>query len=93
IYLINTSRGPVVNTQHLIDGLQSGRVLGACLDVLEFEKFSFEDIKLKHAPLAFMELIRRQDVLLSPHIAGWTHESNVRMAELLVSKIKELKLK
>lgn len=92
IYLINTSRGPVVNTRHLIDGLQSGRVLGACLDVLEFEKFSFEDIQLKQAPLAFMELIRRQDVFLSPHIAGWTHESNIRMAQVLASKIEDLKL-
>lgn len=90
IYLINTSRGEVVNTEHLLDGLKSGRVLGACLDVLEYEKFSFEDIQLQQAPKAFMELIRRQDVLLSPHIAGWTHESNVRMAQVLASKIGQM---
>ncbi len=87
IYLINTSRGPIVNTAHLISALNLGKLLGACLDVLEFEKFSFEDISLNQAPPSLLELLKRKDVILSPHIAGWTQESNQRMAALLVQKI------
>lgn len=92
IYLINTSRGPVLNTASLLRALDEGVVRGACLDVLEFEESSFESLKGGIWPEAFQQLISRSDVLLSPHIAGWTHESNVKMAQILAEKIACLRL-
>lgn len=90
IWFINTSRGAVVNTTDLMKGIDSGSVRGACLDVLEFEKFSFEDIQLQQLPAVYQQLIASNKVILSPHIAGWTHESNIKMAEVLLAKIKSL---
>ncbi|MFZ4462932.1 MAG: NAD(P)-dependent oxidoreductase [Bacteroidales bacterium] len=89
-FLINTSRGKVVRTSDLVEALESGKVRGACLDVLEYEKFSFEAIQSDQLPEAFRKLISMQNVILSPHIAGWTHESNRKMAEVLVQKIREI---
>ena len=85
VYLLNTARGPVVNTADLIDALQSGKVKGACLDVLEQESTSFE--KVDHLPDSMQELLASDKVILSPHIAGWTHEAKQKMAEFLVEKI------
>jgi D-3-phosphoglycerate dehydrogenase len=85
IFLINTARGKVVNTTDLLKNLESGKIKGACLDVLEFESGSFEE--LGAAPEAFQELIRSEKVMLSPHIAGWTKESNIKIAEVLAGKI------
>jgi D-3-phosphoglycerate dehydrogenase len=82
--VINTSRGQVVQTQALVDALESGQVGGACLDVFENEKpptFSAEEDAL------FKRLYAFENVVLSPHIAGWTHESKRRMAEVLLEKI------
>lgn len=90
IYLVNVSRGPVVQTDALVEALESGKVLGACLDVLEYEKFSFEDIQTDTLPASYRKLIAMRNVVLSPHIAGWTHESNLRMAEVLIDKICDL---
>ncbi|MDP4826279.1 MAG: hydroxyacid dehydrogenase [Flavobacteriales bacterium] len=84
--LINTARGLHVDIAALLDGLESGKVVGACLDVLEFEKSSFESIDTDHATL-FQQLIARADVVLSPHIAGWTHESYVKLSSFLAKKI------
>ncbi|MGQ9847905.1 MAG: NAD(P)-dependent oxidoreductase [Bacteroidales bacterium] len=84
-FLINTARGPVVNTQDLISGLKSKKIAGAALDVIEYEENSFE--QLAQFPPEFYELTQFQNVLLSPHIAGWTFESNVRLAEVLADKI------
>jgi D-3-phosphoglycerate dehydrogenase len=92
IYLINTSRGPVVDTNSLLLALDKGKVKGACLDVLEFEDTSFESIISGNWPEAFQQLIRRSNVVLSPHIAGWTHESNEKMASILAQKISDLNL-
>ncbi len=92
VYLINTSRGPVLHTASLIRALDEGMVKGACLDVLEFEESSFESLKGVNWPEAFHQLIRRNEVVLSPHIAGWTHESNIKMAAVLAKKIAELRL-
>ena len=92
IVLINTSRGRNVKTTDLIAALKSGKVTGACLDVLEFEKFSFEELKSDALPAAFRELLALPNVLLSPHIAGWTHESHYKLSAVLVEKIKNLKL-
>ena len=91
IYLINTSRGKNVNTAALLDAMESGRVLGCCLDVLEYEKFSFEAINSESLPETFRKLLSMPNVLLSPHIAGWTHESHYKLSKVLVDKIRELK--
>lgn len=90
VYIVNTARGQCINTRALVDALESGRVLGAALDVLEFEKLSFENLDAANLPQAFKELISSDKVLLSPHIAGWTHESNYKMAKVLVDKILAL---
>ncbi len=90
IYLINTSRGKIVNTPDLVKNLESGKVLGACLDVLEYEGFSFEDLNSSNLPAAFSKLVEMDQVILSPHIAGWTHESNIKMAKVIFKKIMDL---
>jgi len=65
--------------------------LGACLDVLEFEKSSFENLFVDDAlPDALVQLLQNDRVILSPHIAGWTHESNRKMAETIVQKVQLL---
>ncbi|MBI2271784.1 MAG: hydroxyacid dehydrogenase [Bacteroidetes bacterium] len=89
-YIINTSRGKILNTADLVKNMRSGKVLGACLDVLEYEAISFEDIDAKTLPEPFQYLIQSDKVILTPHIAGWTHESNEKMARVLVNKIKVL---
>lgn len=89
-YLINTSRGQCVNTSDMMDALDSGKILGAALDVLEIEKLSFENVDTSNLPEAFKRLFKSEKVILSPHIAGWTHESNLKMAKVLVEKIKNL---
>ena len=86
-FLINTSRGPVLKTQALLNGLGSGKILGACLDVLEFEQFNFEKLRSEDLPEDFRQLIRSEKVLLSPHIAGWTHESYFKLSNVLADKI------
>jgi len=87
IYIINTARGKCLNTADLVKNLQSGKVLGACLDVLEYEAVSFEKIDEKEIPAPMQYLLRSGKVILTPHIAGWTHESNVKLAEFLAEKI------
>ena len=90
IWLINTSRGKVVKTDDLTKALKSGKVRGACLDVLEFEGLSFENLEADKLPSAFAKLVKMQNVILSPHVAGWTHESNLKLAATIVNKVKEL---
>ncbi len=89
-YLINTARGSAVVTNHLIEGLINKKVLGACLDVLEYEKLSFENLfENDELPEAFDYLIHADNVLLSPHIAGWTVESKIKLAQTIVDKVKD----
>ncbi|UBM61858.1 2-hydroxyacid dehydrogenase [Candidatus Sulfidibacterium hydrothermale] len=90
IWLINTSRGKVLKTADLITALRNRKVKGACLDVLEFEGFSFENLDNNKLPKAFSELITLDNVILSPHVAGWTHESNRKLAATIVRKVKAL---
>ncbi|MDQ3192861.1 MAG: hydroxyacid dehydrogenase [Bacteroidota bacterium] len=90
IFLINTSRGPIVNTEDLVESLKSGKVMGACLDVLEYEAVSFENLDKDQLPEAFQFLSKSDKVQLSPHIGGWTHESNYKIATTLFSKIIRL---
>lgn len=86
-YVINTARGKCLNTAHLVEQIKSGKILGACLDVLEYESVSFEKINSVTFPEPFKWLINSDKVVLTPHIAGWTHESNFKIAEVLAKKI------
>jgi D-3-phosphoglycerate dehydrogenase len=89
-WLINTARGTSVNTNALVEALKSGKILGAGLDVLEYEKSSFENLfSDDKMPSAFQYLIKSDNVILSPHIAGWTIESNEKLAQTIVDKIKD----
>lgn len=86
-YFINTARGKSVVTAHLVAALKSGKVLGAGLDVLEYEKTSFESLFANELPKPLEELIAMDQVILSPHIAGWTKESLQKLAQTIVDKI------
>jgi D-3-phosphoglycerate dehydrogenase len=87
-WLINTARGKSVVTKDLVSGLKNEKILGAGLDVLEYEKASFENLFTTEIPKAFKYLIEAKNVILSPHIAGWTFESNRKLAQTIVNKIK-----
>ncbi|UCE94954.1 MAG: 2-hydroxyacid dehydrogenase [Flavobacteriaceae bacterium] len=89
IYLINTARGSAVVTKDLVKAIRSGKVLGACLDVLEYEKTSFENFFSNESTLPedFQYLISSDKVLLSPHVAGWTVESKIKLAETILHKV------
>ena len=87
IYLINTSRGKCINTTELVDCLKSKKILGACLDVLEYEKTSFEMLSHTKNNNELQYILQDERVILSPHIAGWTYESNIKIAEILFKKI------
>lgn len=90
-WFINTSRGKNVVTDDLVTALQSGKILGAGLDVLEYEKLSFENLFIDaEKPKAFEYLLQSENVLLTPHIAGWTFESHQKLAQIIVDKIKKL---
>ena len=90
IYVINTARGKILKTADLVKNLKTGKILGAGLDVLEYEGISFENIKINDLPLPFQELIAAENVFLTPHIAGWTHEGKRKHAETLAQKIETL---
>lgn len=87
-WLLNTARGKSVVTKDLVTALKSGKILGAGLDVLEYEKSSFEDLFTSAIPEAFQYLITADNVLLTPHVAGWTVESKEKLAQTIVDKIK-----
>jgi D-3-phosphoglycerate dehydrogenase len=90
-WLINTARGRSVVTKDLVAALESGQILGAGLDVLEYEKSSFESLFSKNdIPEAFQYLMQSKRVLLSPHVAGWTVESHRKLAQTIVDKIQEI---
>ncbi len=87
IWLINTSRGKILETAALAKCLESGKVRGACLDVSEYENVSFEKIDSSKLPEPFQYLIKSDKVILTPHIAGWTFESYKKIAKVLEEKI------
>lgn len=90
-WFLNTSRGNNVNTNDLVEAMKSGKILGAGLDVLEYEKLSFENLFVdSEKPAAFQYLLQAENVLLTPHIAGWTFESHEKLAQTIVEKIKKL---
>lgn len=84
IYILNTARGKCIKTSDLIKNLKSGKIIGACLDVLETENTSFEKLETQNN---FNYLIQNQNIILSPHIAGWTKESKIKIAKILLKKI------
>lgn len=93
VWLINTARGKNVNTEDLVNAMQSGKIKGACLDVLEYEHSSFENLEAEKLPVPFQYLINSGNVILSPHIAGWTKESYYKLSSFLAEKIiREFKL-
>ena len=94
-WIINTARGKSVTTLDLVEALKKEKILGAGLDVLEYEKKSFENLFQKketsndiEMPEAFQYLINAKNVILSPHVAGWTIESKEKLAQTIVDKIK-----
>ena len=86
-YILNTARGQSLVLSDLVESLKSGKVLGACLDVLEYEKTSFEEMFKTDKNEAFDYLSKVENVILSPHVAGWTNQSNEKIARILGEKI------
>ena len=86
-WLLNTARGSCVVTEDLVAALESKRILGAGLDVLEYEKSSFENLFSKTPPPALNYLLKADNVMLSPHVAGWTVESHQKLAQTILDKI------
>ena len=84
-YFINTARGKNLKTSALVNALKSDKVKGACLDVLEYEKTSFENLEMKNEDLEY--LLNSEKAIITPHIAGWTHESKIKLAQVIVDKI------
>ncbi len=84
IFLLNTSRGQIVKTTDLIANIKSGKIIGAGLDVLENENENFEKLNKNHE-LEFLK--KSSKVILTPHIAGWSFESNKLMCQILTKKI------
>ena len=89
IHFINTARGPILKTDDLLAAMDEGRVLSAGLDVLEYEKSSFTSLFEDELPQTLQSLLQRENVLLSPHIAGWTKESFEKMGHGLAAKVLE----
>lgn len=89
IYLINAARGKVVDTAILDRQISKGKLLGVGLDVLENEKLSSLTLTEKNI---FESLISNNRVLMTPHVAGWTHESYYKLAKVLVDKILDLNI-
>ena len=89
-YFINTARGKCANTKSIVKALKSGKIKGACLDVLEHEKTSFEDLSKIGFTDEMKYLINSKNTILSPHIAGWTIESNIKIAKILTKKILDI---
>jgi D-3-phosphoglycerate dehydrogenase len=84
-YFVNTARGKNVKTSALVDAIKNGKVLGAALDVLEYEKSSFENLDASNEDLDF--LLKSEKAIVTPHIAGWTHQSKEKLAQFIVDKI------
>ena len=84
-YFVNTARGKNLKTKALVQAIESGKVLGACLDVLEYEKSSFENLETENHDLKY--LLDSEKVIVTPHIGGWTHQSKEKLAQVIVDKI------
>lgn len=90
-WLINTSRGQCLVLEDLIEGLKKGKILGAALDVIEYEKKTFENLlSSKKIMTNFLNLVDLKKIVITPHIAGWTHESKIKMVEVILKKVEKL---
>lgn len=87
VILINTARGKHLVLDDLVAAMREGQVGGVCLDVLEYEKRSFESLRTEDLPEAFRYLTASDRTILTPHIAGWTHESYYKLSNVLADKI------
>jgi len=87
VIILNTARGKVVKTDDLVKHLKTGHVIAAALDVLEYESFNFQDFLTENMPEAFNYIAKSKNVLLTPHIAGWTVESKRKLSSILAEKI------
>ncbi|MDX1651094.1 MAG: NAD(P)-dependent oxidoreductase [Brumimicrobium sp.] len=87
IYVINLSRGKIIKTAALLQGLSSGKIPGACLDVLEYESASFEKVLDGTENNEFKALLQSEKVIFSPHVGGWTKESYFKLSNILADKI------
>jgi len=87
VFFINTSRGAVVKTVDLVAAIEQGRVLGAALDVIEYEDMSKDGLDLDALPADFRYLLESPRTVLTPHVAGWTVESKYKLAAVLADKI------
>ncbi len=90
-YFINTSRGKNVKTSAISNALQNGKLLGACIDVLEYEKASLDGLEFADMPTDLQYLMHSDKVILTPHIAGWTVESYYKLSSVLAEKIEQWK--
>lgn len=88
-HLINTSRGAVVDTPDLVRALEEQYLLGAALDVIEYEDMTRDGLDMEHLPDAFRYLLDSPRTVLTPHVAGWTIESKEKLAQVLAQKIIE----
>ena len=86
-YFVNTARGKNVKTSALVNAIKNGHVLGAALDVLEYEKSSFENLDSSSENDDLQFLLSSEKVIVTPHIAGWTHQSKEKLAQFIVDKI------
>ena len=87
-YLINTSRGKVIETKALVKGMEAGKIAGSCLDVLEYESSAFENNFQNNMPEPMQFFIQSDKVILSPHVAGWTIESYEKLSLFLLEKVR-----
>jgi len=87
VYVVNTARGTVLHTADLVEAMRSGKVLGVALDVLEYEEMSFSTLQPDNLPEPFQYLRRSDRTVLTPHIAGWSHEAKRGHARVLSEKI------
>ena len=83
-WILNTSRGQIVNTQDLKEAIINGAIAGAGLDVLENEKLSSYTAEEK---ILFQWLLDQPNVVITPHIAGYSHEAFLKMSEVLLQKL------
>ena len=88
-FLINTARGQSVVLEDLLKGLENEKIKGACLDVLALESPSFEKFSYVDDPI-FKSLSQYKNIIFTPHVAGWTHESKEKMALVILDKIRNM---